>query len=241
MHDKLINLRRVVMSNKQRSTKCRTTAIREKLVKENHVVAIFHSRLLKGQKIDADTGAKITDQYYVFKVTNREYPDKKSILYCGTHAAADFFRKTGQKPLPIFDPLKSEHSSASSCDGGGDTNKIRWNPLALELRNMCGLILCAWGANAIKKYPDGPLQKVLYELIKRPLYEPSLLQIKSINTVLGLDKDTRDMYEIVAFLRSSNPTLKNYTFELIHNFLKERGIHSNVKKEKENGPRQKLE
>ncbi|MDI9562410.1 MAG: hypothetical protein QM235_14680, partial [Pseudomonadota bacterium] len=73
------------------------------------------------------------------------------------------------------------------------------------------------------------------------LYEPSLLQIKSINTVLGLDKDTRDMYEIVAFLRSSNPTLKNYTFELIHNFLKERGIHSNVKKEKENGPRQKLE
>ncbi len=222
----------------ERSTKCRTTKVREKLVKENEVVAIFHSRLLAGQKIDSDAGPEITDQYFAFKVTSREYPKKTSVLYCGTHTAADFFRKTGQKSIPFFDPLKSTHSNASSDgDSTGGKKKIHWNPLALELHNICGLILCAWGANAIKKSPDGPLQRIIYEIMERPLYEPSLSQIKSINTTLGADKDKRDMHEIVAYLRSNNPTLKNYTFELIHNFLKEHGIRSNIKKEKENGPR----
>jgi|TARA_R110000823_G_scaffold312371_1_gene438971 hypothetical protein len=188
------------------------------IVKNYEIKPVAHVKLISGQKKVSCTNQTLSDSYYCFEYVSRIYHGDKGTFFCGSHAADDFLRKAGIRPLPLFNPLVSTGSSAG---GGGASGTGQWNPLAKQLNDAINMIVVCWDI-----VPKGPLADIQSNLLRYRSNEPFPPKIKAINTVLSYDKQGRTLQQMIDQLRQ-NDSVRQFNFNLINNVLEAEGVSSN--------------
>lgn len=205
---------------------CRGDLTRVKIVEDYNIIPIAHVKLLTGQEKKSCTNDRLKDKYYCFSYTHKKNKNIIGTFVCGDHAAKHFLKLLNHEVLPLFNPLFSE-----GTNGGGGTNdtdepgdRRKWNPLGQELSNAINLLIICWN---VGDNLNGALRDVKQKIEANPENEPYLSNIKSVNTVIGGKVKNRKLSEIIGKLRKSNPTLREYKFNLINSILDEQNIESN--------------
>lgn len=120
---------------------CRGEDSRKRIVGKYNLKTVAHVQLLAGQKKLSCTNVTLTDTYYCFSYEAKEGNDSGSFL-CGSHAARHFLELTGLNPLPLFNPLVSESSGRSGCNGGNkQQGQDTWDETARQLNNAINLFV----------------------------------------------------------------------------------------------------
>jgi hypothetical protein len=199
---------------------CRSSAVREKLVKEYNIKPIAHVRLLNGQERRSCTNDMLTDSYYCFTYRAKE-SDVTDTLLCGTHAANHFLELIHHPKLKIFDPSASE-ATVTGTNGGinGNTGgNVSWHPTRKQLFNAINLIIICW-----RQVPGGVLQKIKEEIEGSRSQEPLPRQIKAINTIISRDHKGRTLQQMLEELRNNNNNIRAFSFNLLKEALIKNGV-----------------
>lgn len=167
---------------------CRGHRRRVEIVDRYNVVPVAHIQLLNGQTIHSDAEAEISNDYYIFTVSDRETSNFVDNIQCGMGAARDFLRLIGHDGLPIFNPLRGINVGGAGGDlhginavGAVDNDVL----LARQLYNAC-----MWIFILRHVHPGTPIFAVTEDvrtLINHPpINRGKLIQkIKAVNTIIG--------------------------------------------------------
>lgn len=199
---------------------CRGEEKREQIVSEYDVIAVIHTKLLKGQMKYSDAKSPITDQYYIFECVHK-ITKKKEIIQCGMGAARHLLELTGQAPLPIFNIIKSDGIISGSGKGETDGSKRKWNGMAKQLYNAIMILIIDWDAK-----PNTPLFEMKKEAEKYRYCDPQLWRVEKVNNIIAKDFKKRKLSNILDDLNKEND-IKEYSFALLEEALSKNGIISN--------------
>jgi hypothetical protein len=195
---------------------CRGEKRRKNLINTYQIKPITHTILLKGQTKMSAAGDKITKEYYRFSYSNLH---ESGTFVCGTFVAKNFLKLLDLPSLPIFNPLKADGNIYDNPNKG-DTESIqneKWNSVALELHNVINIILMSWDSDG------GILSKILTKIMNNYTKEPELMDIKSVNTIIGKDHKKRSIYEMLNDMKREND-IRDYKFPLVEKIIKENNI-----------------
>ena len=204
---------------------CRGILTRVRIVNEYYVEPVAYLKLLNGQSKESDAGGKITDEYYIFKCTNKISKQTENIV-CGSCAANHFFKLINKNKPPLFNPLENNrrNNGNNRNDGNNGTNdnkSVKWNDTMLQLHNAIMLIMVIWNIDQI----DGILLEIKNNTEKYCYKEPFDRDIKSINTIIRNSFQGDTLTDKINELRNNN-NLKIYNFELLNIKLHNLGIQS---------------
>lgn len=193
---------------------CRSSKVRERLVREYDIRPIAHVRLLNGQERRSCTKDLLTDSYYCFSYRAKN-GDATGTFLCGTFAAKHFLELIHHPKLTLFDPLASEAIGmvTNSINGKKGFNEI-WHPAAKQLFNAINLLIICWGIA-----PGSVLQEIKNDLEKYKSCEPRPRQIKAINTIISRDKRERTLQQMIEELRNQNNKIRSFRFDLLNEAL----------------------
>lgn len=212
---------------------CREEHRREEIVKRYDLKLIAFTKLLKGQDKNSCAGAKCTNKYYTFQYQNKTNKYDNGSFFCGIDAAKSFIRLANIEPIKLFNPLSGESTNHSN-DGNPNETTVegedypykdymnKWDPIAKQLHNAINLIIVCWN---IPIY--GKLARIKAAMMEYKYKPPYPEQIEFVNDVIAKDKKNRTLTQMVDDLRTDNPTLKHFTFELLEEKLSTKGIKSN--------------
>ncbi|PEC41852.1 hypothetical protein CON11_26360 [Priestia megaterium] len=206
---------------------CRYESRRIEIVEKYNITPIAHVKLLTGQEKKSCTNDKLEDKYYCFSYVHKKNKNDSGTFDCGKYAAEHFLKLLNHEGIPLFNPLSSE--GTSHVGGASNTDETRdkreWNAVAKELSNAMNLLIICWNVSGNL---NGALRDVKKKIEANPDKEPSPANIKSINTVIGgRGEEKRKLSDIVGKLRKDNPTLREYSFDLINDILDKQNIPSN--------------
>ncbi|MBX8945870.1 hypothetical protein [Lysinibacillus sp. K60] len=221
---------------KSNQLNCREEHRREEIVEKYNIKLIAHTKLLKGQDKISCAGAKCTNKYYTFQYENKKDKYDNGSFFCGAEAAKSFIRLANLEPIKIFNPLSGENTrelddetphnenSTEGTDNSAkdDDYKNKWNPTAKQLHTAINLIIVCWD---IPIY--GKLARYKADVMKYKYREPFFERIEFVNDVIAKDKKNRTLTQMVDDLRTDNPTLKHFNFDLLEEKLTVKGIKSN--------------
>ena len=201
---------------------CKGEKARIDLVKKYEIVPISHIPLLKGQEKRSATGYTITKEYYCFSIKDKNSGNEPEMFIVGTFAAKHFLTLLKHDPLPIFHILKNnKENSKGQKNNSTSVEMDKWNSLALELYNIINIILIAWDTNG------GILSKIMMNIIKNTNKEPTLADIRSINTIISKDHKKRTIYQMLDEIKRQNE-IKGFKFPLITKILSDNKIKNNI-------------
>jgi len=188
---------------------CRGKETRIRLIQIYDIVPISHTSLLKGQIKRSAAEDTITKEYYRFSYKKKDTTETPKIFIVGMHAARHFLELLNHEPISLFNPLKSnQNDSRCQEDKHVETQKEKWNPLAWELYTVINIILMAWDKNITI------LSEILTTISNNKSTEPSLSNIKSVNTIISKDYKKRTIDQILNEFRREND-IKDLKFPLI--------------------------
>ncbi len=128
---------------------------------------------------------------------------------------------TNQESPSIFDPLKTFGTENQGNSGRGEGVKPeQWNETARQLYNAIQWLIICWDI-----IPRAWMLDIRDNVVKLKKEEPSLRQIKSINTMISRDFKKRTLTEMINGLRESND-IKRYDFNLLTSKLEKEGSKS---------------
>jgi hypothetical protein len=201
---------------------CRGEKTRIDLVKKYEIIPISHMPLLKGQKKRSATGDTIIKEYYCFSIKDKNSDKDPEMFIVGTLAAKHFLTLLKHGSLPIFHILKNNKKNSKGQKNNSTSVEMdKWNPLALELYKIINIILIAWDTNG------GVLSKIMMNVIKNTNKEPTLANIRSINTIISKDPKKRTIYQILDEIKRQNE-IKDFKFPLITKILLDNKIKNNI-------------
>lgn len=126
---------------------------------------------------------------------------------------------TNQESPSIFDPLKTFGIENQGNSAGREGVKAeQWNETARQLYNAIQWLIICWDI-----IPRAWMLDIRDNVVKLKKEEPSLRQIKSINTMISRDFQKRTLTEMINGLRESND-IKKYDFNLLISKLEAEGI-----------------
>ena len=202
--------------------KCRGDETRIQLVKIYDIVPISHMSLLKGQVKHSAAEDTITKEYYSFSYKKKGTTETPEIFIVGMHAVKHFLKILNYEPLPLFNLLKSSLNHSSCHENKPvEKQKEKWNSLALELYTVINIILMAWDKNITI------LSEILTKILNNKNIEPSLSNIKSVNTIIGKDYKKRTIYQILDEFRKEND-IKVFKFPLITKILSDNKLENHI-------------
>lgn len=171
-------------------TDCRGEDNRAELVQDFEILPLAHVRLLDGQTRESCAGPTLDREYYVFSYQSYTNRADTGTFVCGITVAHDFINLIQQRNpevhrLPLFDPLAgfAQVENANNVDRGAGRGRQQvpiWNPVARELYEAISIICLMWNLDNI----GGVLERVLCNLATNPMQEPSVSDIRSINTIV---------------------------------------------------------
>ena len=186
----------------------------------NAIEPISHLKLLNNQHKKSNAGGNLTDQYYCFSYENKKNTNYKGIFFCGLEVAEHFLKLTGKNPLPLFNPLKSILANTSSNKKiDSALERKQWNTTAKQLYNAIQFLLIVWETE-----PDYVLKIILGDLQKYYYQEPFPSKIKSVNTIIGKDKNGQSLIEMIDSLKANGNDIKDFDFSLLIQKLKDENI-----------------
>lgn len=206
---------------------CRGTDKKKELVVKYDIKPVSYLKLLNGQTISGCCG-KLTDNYYVFEAIKRKEAEAGSFYFkVGKDCAEQFLTLINHEPLKLFNPLRA---AAKEQDGArnenNNTTKVdvpnrpNFTEVNRELLNSINLLLSAW-----QTFPKLGLKAIIDYTIKNPQTD-NLRGIEIFNKILA--SDGRKMNKIIEELRELNPTLRDFSFNKMHDYLIKKKIISNL-------------
>lgn len=199
---------------------CRGNLTRVRIVNDYYVEPVAHLKLLNGQSKESDAGGKITDEYYIFKCTDKISKQTENIV-CGSCAANNFFQLINKNKPPLFNPLINNQRNNGNNGNDGNNANIKWNDAMLQLHNAIMLIMVIWNIDQI----NGILLEIKNSTEKYYYKEPFDSNIKSINTIIRNSFQGATLTEKINELRNNN-NLRIYNFELLNVKLNNLGVRS---------------
>jgi hypothetical protein len=206
------------MGFRQKIFTCRSKKTREDLVELFDIEPIEHLKILIGQQKKSCTSDVLTDQYYCFKYQHKRNENIQGIFLCGTHAATHFLTLLKREPLPLFNPLIVANQQRESRNSIQERNEQQWHPKAHQLYDAIRLLIVTWDI-----IPYGALLNVKKELEEYPGNDPTY-KIKSINTIIK--RGGQPLNQMLDELRSKGNAMRNFKFNLLNEYLEEKGITS---------------
>ena len=214
---------------------CRGEHRRNEIVKNYNLKLIAFTKLLNGQDKISCAGSKCTDVYYTFQYESKTNQNDKGSFFCGRKAAKNFMDIANIEPIKLFNPLsvnntydfknettRNENSSEKEEYSSSDDYKKKWNPIAEQFHNAINLIIVCWNTPIY-----GKLAKLKADVMKYKYREPFIERIEFVNDVISNDKKNRTLTQMVDDLRTDNPTLKHFNFDLLEEKLNAKKIKSN--------------
>ncbi|MFR6065469.1 MAG: hypothetical protein ACLUH5_05415 [Eubacterium sp.] len=199
---------------------CRGNLTRVRIVNDYYVEPVAHLKLLNGQSKESDAGGKITDEYYIFKCTDKISKQTENIV-CGSCAANHFFQLINKNKPPLFNPLINNQRHNGNNGNDGNNANIKWNDAMLQLHNAIMLIMVIWNIDQI----NGILLEIKNSTEKYYYKEPFESNIKSINTIIRNSFQGATLTDKINELRNNN-NLRIYNFELLNVKLNNLGVQS---------------
>jgi len=201
---------------------CKGRETRIQLVKIYDIVPISHTSLLKGQVKHSAAEHTITKEYYCFSYKKKGTTETLETFIVGIRAAKHFLELLNHEPIPIFNPLKSNLNNSRYQENKHiETQKEKWNPLAWELYTVINIILMAWDKNITI------LSEILTKISNNKNAEPSLSNIKSVNTIISKDYKKRTIDQMLDEFRIKND-IKDFKFPLIMKILSDSKIENHI-------------
>lgn len=185
--------------------KCRGANLRKKIVENYEVIPVLHTVLLNGQKKYSDAEAIIKNEYYIFKVIDKNNNEVK-IIQCGMGAARDFLKYLNHPGLPIFNPIKSENIDLKQKSNKKIINNSsdEWNSTAKQLYNAIMWIIILWNSK-----PETVIFKFKDDIIKYRKYKPFDFIILRVNNLLKKDRSGKTLIEKINSLKAKNKIKKD--------------------------------
>ncbi|WP_206038965.1 MULTISPECIES: hypothetical protein [Fusobacterium] len=185
--------------------KCRGANLRKKIVENYEVIPVLHTVLLNGQKKYSDAEAIIKNEYYIFKVIDKNNNEVK-IIQCGMGAARDFLKYLNHPGLPIFNPIKSENIDLKQKSNKKIINNSsdEWNSTAKQLYNAIMWIIILWNSK-----PETVIFKFKDDIIKYRKYKPFDFIILRVNNLLKKDRSGKTLTEKINSLKAKNKIKKD--------------------------------
>ena len=163
--------------------KCRGHETREQIVRDYVVEPVAHIQLLNGQTKHSDAGALLENDYYIFKVTDRDNGENKDTIQCGMDAAKDFLDMLEHDGLPLFNPLRGDGNGGNGGNGdngGGNGGPAEaWDPLAKQLYNAI-----MWIIILIDAAPNTVIYDLKEEVEEFRARSPYGKKIRAVNTII---------------------------------------------------------
>ncbi|EKT61723.1 hypothetical protein [Providencia alcalifaciens] len=233
--------------------------IRREAYNKYHIKAELKARLLPHQEIKAYHGGMITTDYYIFTFTDRENRDKKGVFYCGEHAANKWFDLNGQNNAGVYfnDPIDVEidlnipdNPNIPNIPNVPNVPNVPNNPNIPRNENKLALIKCLHTYITItnstedRNGNESVAIKVISRLITNINQEPTISEIRSVNTILaktfnsekyqkkGIENYRQLVENKELELKKENPLIKIKRINLNHfNDIINETAHSSKNKE----------
>ncbi|WP_067867882.1 hypothetical protein [Neptuniibacter marinus] len=200
-------------------TNCRGDKAKLDIVSNYDIKPVVYVRLLSGQKINGCCGP-ITDKYYLFEAENKQTKDIDT--FCVGYDCGDqLLQLINHNPLQLFDPFQAQYGGQGGGNGG---EAQQLHPLNKELRNAIHILCSAWGGKA----PKAGLRKFLEYINKNPSRPTNSFAITSFNRIVSKDAKGRTLTQIIGDIRLKNPNLRNFSFPLMEQVLKDEKQTSNL-------------
>lgn len=202
---------------------CRGHSTRIDIVKRYKVIPLVHLQLLNGQTKNSDAGQIIKNDYYIFKLINKQNEFDFCNIICGIEAASDFLTLIKHNGLSVFNPLVSIANNQLLHKNSIFNNSQKKNEIAVQLYNAI-----MWIIILIDAKTETPIYKIKEELEKYMNYEPYLSKIKGVNTIIKQCFKENTLSDKINELRDKNKIRDSIcNFSLLQEKLKKENIPSN--------------
>lgn len=204
-------------------TNCRGNKAKSEIVFNYDIKPVVYVRLLSGQKIDGCCGP-ITDKYYLFEATKKQ--TKEIETFCVGYDCGDqLLQLINHPPLQLFNPFQAQPGGQGGGSGGaGGAQAKQLHPLNRELSNAIHILCSAWRGKA----PKGGLRLYLEYINNNPERPTQSFAITGFNRIVGKDAKKRTLTQIIGDIRLNNPNLRNFSFPLMEQILKDENQNSNL-------------
>lgn len=159
-------------------------------------------------------------EVYFIELTDKTDPQNAHTHVVGYHVAESLFKLAGQKPLPLFDPLKSSRGGKATGDRDApdvDNRKSKQRTaLNEEVYRAVNIFLSAHGISN----PDRIFGMILTQVQDYPDRDIFDSKVKGFNTAIKrFGKNPKKLHKIIADLKKKHPELRDFSFPLMEKIL----------------------
>lgn len=189
---------------------------RNNIFKDYDIKPLVRIKLLNGAEVKSDAGPTITDEYYIFKATNKKSKEVEKIT-CGRLVAHNFLDLIEEDDLELFNPLavlqdgdgchinavgeNSQGDNDVEILNEGDNEGDGWTEGNKQLRNAILWFICIF-RDSLKV--DTAIYSVLENVMANKDKEVDFKYVKSTNTIIKGFANGRTLTELIDDYRSNN-------------------------------------
>lgn len=197
---------------------------RKNIVNNYYIKPLVRMKLLNGVEVKSDAGPIITDEYYIFKSTNKKSKEVEKIT-CGRLVAHHFLDLIEEDDLELFNPLAmlldDDGDGNGKGDGGqndafgernqgdndgeflneGDNEGEGWTEGNKQLKNAILWFICIF-QDGLKV--DTAIYSVLEKVMANKDKEVDFKYVKSTNTIIKGFAKGSTLTELIDDYRSNN-------------------------------------
>ncbi|MCM3443270.1 MULTISPECIES: hypothetical protein [Metabacillus] len=199
---------------------------RKEIVSKYNIEPIAYLKLLNDE-LESCTGKKITEAYYTFYYQHKVNNNDKGTFISGKTSGKHFLELINHTGLSLFNPLQeiaTTNGPESAGTSSGETSKVKWDPMALELFNAINILIFYWGNRPLTNF----LAEFLIDIRKYPYAQPYDKRIKAVNTVISR-QNHNTIQGMLSELRNTNPSIKEFSFDTLHKYLLSKDLDSYFK------------